>query len=252
MTRPESSAGRAALWLGLLLITLVLFMPAAEPLFRGWFPMLERPVYTRASFLELTLSHIGLVAASSLVIVILGVAAGTFVTRPAGREFAGIVDTIVTVGQTFPPVAVLAIAVPLTGYGAMPTFLALIAYGALPVVATTVTGLRGVPESVREAADGAGFSPLGRLLQIDLPLAAPVILSGVRTSVVINIGTATIGSTVGALTLGSPIIEGLSGSNPAYVLQGAVLVGVLAIFVDQAFECLQRRLTRHRADAVPA
>jgi osmoprotectant transport system permease protein len=243
------SSDRVAFWLALLFMVLLLAMPAGEPLFRHWFPALERPVYTRVPFVELALSHIGLVAASSLVIVILGIAAGAFVTRPMGREFAGIVDTIVTVGQTFPPVAVLAIAVPLTGYGATPTLLALIAYGALPVVATTVTGLRGVPAAVREAADGAGFSPLGRLLQIELPLAAPVILSGIRTSVVISIGTATIGSTVGAVTLGSPIIEGLSGSNPAYVLQGAILVGLLAIAVDQAFEGLQRRMTRHQAEA---
>lgn len=250
MSSRGMSDHRAVLLLALLFAVLLLGMPAAEPLFRFWFPALERPIYTRVPFLELALSHIGLVAASSAVVVILGIAAGTFVTRRAGREFAGLVDTIVTVGQTFPPVAVLAIAVPLTGYGATPTLLALIAYGALPVVATTVTGLRGVPAAVREAADGAGFSPLGRLLQIDLPLAAPVILSGIRTSVVINIGTATIGSTVGALTLGSPIIEGLSGSNPAYVIQGAILVGLLAISVDLAFEGLQRRMTRHRAEVV--
>jgi osmoprotectant transport system permease protein len=238
--------GSAAVWLGLAFVALVLAMPAAELLFRAWFPMLERPVYARASFVMLALSHVGLVLLSSVAMVALGVAVGTFVTRPRGRAFAGLVDTVVTIGQTFPPVAVLAIAVPLMGYGALPTLLALVAYGVLPVVETTVTGLRGVPAAVREAADGAGFSASGRLLRVELPLAAPVILAGIRTAVVINIGTATIGSTVGALTLGSPIIEGLSGSNPAYVVQGAVLVGLLAVLVDQTFEALHRRLTRHR------
>ena len=241
--------GSAALWLGIAFVVLVVAMPGAEPLFRAWYPALERPVYARASFATLALWHVGLVVLSSLVLIALGVAVGTFVTRPRGRAFAGLVDTVVTIGQTFPPVAVLAIAVPLMGYGALPTLLALVAYGVLPVVETTVTGLRGVPAAVREAADGSGFSPMSRLMRVELPLAAPVILAGSRTAVVINIGTATIGSTVGALTLGSPIIEGLSGSNPAYVVQGAVLVGLLAVFADQAFEAVHRRLTRHRPAA---
>ncbi len=91
-----------------------------------------------------------------------------------------------------------------------------------------------------EAADGTGFSPLGRLWRIELPLAAPLILAGVRTSVIIGIGTATIGSTVGALTLGSPIIDGLSGGNPAFVLQGTVLVALFAVAVDLAFGEVER------------
>ena len=88
------------------------------------------------------------------------------------------------------------------------------------------------------------MSPWQRLLSVELPLAAPVILAGVRTSVIINIGTAAIASTVGAKTLGLPIIVGLSGFNTAYVIQGAVLVGLLAVAVDLGFERLQRRLAR--------
>lgn len=237
------------LWVGLLLLAAVLFMGETAPLFQAWFPELQRPIYTRASFLTLTLSHVALVALSSLLVITLGLLIGIFVTRPAGREFARLVDMVTAVGQTFPPVAVLALSVPLVGYGAVPTVVALTAYGLLPVVETTVAGLRGVPAVTREAAEGAGFTPLGRLLRVELPLAAPVILAGVRTSVIISIGTATIGSTVGALTLGSPIIEGLSGSNPAYVVQGAVIVGLFAVFVDLCFERLDRRLRRHRPAA---
>jgi osmoprotectant transport system permease protein len=231
-------------WVGLALIGTVVFMPSFAPLFHHWFPALERPVYQRASFVALTASHVGLVAASSAVVIIVGLSAGIFATRAAGRHFTGLIDTLTGIGQTFPPTAVLALSVPLMGYGAEPTLVALIAYGTLPVVETTVAGLRGVAPAIREAADGAGFTPLGRLLRVELPLAAPVILSGVRTAVIINIGTATIGSTVGALTLGSPIIEGLSGSNPAYVIQGAVVVGLLAIFVDLLLERLNRWFRR--------
>ena len=88
-----------------------------------------------------------------------------------------------------------------------------------------------------------------RLRKVELPLAAPVILAGVRTSVIINVGTAAIASTVGAKTLGLPIIVGLSGFNTAYVIQGAVLVGLLAVAVDLAFEKLERRLARWQSAA---
>ncbi len=239
---------RTAVRVGLLLAllaALVFGMSYLEPVFRWLFPALERPVYSRASFLTLTLSHISLVAIASAVVIVVGMAVAIAVTRPAGRPFAGIVDTITAVGQTFPPVAVLAIAVPLLGFGAAPTVVALIAYGILPVIDNTVAGLRSLRPVTLDAAKGMGLNPRQRLLWVELPLAAPIILAGIRTSVAISIGTATIGSTVGALTLGSPIIEGLSGSNTAYVLQGALVVGVLAISVDQIFAWLDLVLRRH-------
>lgn len=228
------------LWAGAALVIATLAMPAAEPLFRTLYPELPRPIYTRTDFLTLMLSHVGLVAASSVIICLVGIAVGIFVTRPAGRDFARLVDMVTAVGQTFPPVAVLALAVPAVGYGPLPTLIALACYGVLPVVETTAAGLRALPPALKEAADGAGFGPVGRLFRIELPLAFPVMLAGIRTAVIINIGTATIGSTVGAVSLGSPIIEGLSGSNPAYVVQGAILVGLLAITTDLGFERLAR------------
>ena len=85
-----------------------------------------------------------------------------------------------------------------------------------------------------------------RLFNVELPLAAPVIIAGIRTSVIINIGTATIASTVGASTLGTPIIIGLSGFNTAYVIQGAILVALAAIIVDRGFERLALRFSQHR------
>ena len=230
------------------LIALIFGMPALAPLFHWLFPALDRPVYVRASFLTLTLDHIALVVGASVPVVVIGVATGIFVTRQAGREFAGVIDTITAVGQTFPPAAVLAVAVPIVGYGAEPTLIALFAYGILPVVDNTAAGLRSVQPAALDAATGMGFTPTGRLWRIELPLAAPVILAGIRTSVMIAIGTATIGSTVGALTLGSPIIEGLTGSNTAYVLQGAILVGALAIATDRLFALVDSRLRRRVGD----
>jgi osmoprotectant transport system permease protein len=171
------------------------------------------------------------------------------VTRRAGREFLPIVGALAAIGQTFPPAAVLALAVPALGYGEAPTLLALFLYSILPVLEATIAGWHAVPADVREAADGLGFSPAAKLLRIELPLAAPYIVAGMRTSVIIAIGTATIGSTIGALSLGSPIVEGLAAENTAYVIQGAVVVAFFAILVDRMFEILERRdRSRRRAD----
>jgi osmoprotectant transport system permease protein len=155
------------------------------------------------------------------------------------------VETIAAVGQTFPPVAVLAIAVPMMGFGLEPAIIALILYGVLPILQATLSGLGGIPPSVMDIASGMGMSQGQRLRKVELPLAAPVILAGIRTSVIINIGTATIASTVGANTLGTPIIIGLSGFNTAYVIQGALLVALAAVIVDRGFERLASHLTRH-------
>ena len=136
---------------------------------------------------------------------------------------------------------------PALGYGALPTFLALALYGFLPIVANVVAGIEGVPASVREAARGMGYSPLRLLREVELPLAAPVILAGVRVSVVIAIGTATIGSTVGAVTLGTPIIDGLVGDKLPYVIEGAALVALLAIATDMAFDLIDRASVPRRS-----
>jgi osmoprotectant transport system permease protein len=234
-------------WLFAALLALVVGMPLLRPLFAAMFPALDRPLYEQDSFFALLGSHLAIVAASSALSLLVGVAAGIFVTRDAGREFRPLVETLVAIAQTIPPVAVLAIAVPLIGFGALPALIALALYGLLPIVRATIAGLESVPKGVIEVADGLGLRRTQRLTRIDLPLALPVLLAGVRSSVIINIGTAAVASTVGAKTLGSPIIVGLSGFNTAYVIQGALVVGLLAVVADLAFERLGQRLTRWRA-----
>ena len=247
MTAPARSLLRDPLpWLLAALLALVFGMPLAKPLFAAVFPALDRPLYEQDSFAALLRSHVAIVAASSALSLIVGVAAGIFVTRRAGREFRPLVETLVAIGQTVPPVAVLAIAVPLIGFGALPALIALALYGLLPIVRATIAGLESVPRGVIDVADGLGLKATQRLMRIELPLALPVLWAGVRSSVIINIGTAAIASTVGAKTLGLPIIVGLSGFNTAYVIQGALVVGLLAIVVDLAFERIGRRFSRWR------
>ncbi|MCG5045096.1 ABC transporter permease [Enterobacteriaceae bacterium 155047] len=234
------------LWLIVAFVALLVLMPYSGALFSTLFPELPRPVYQQESFISLTLAHFWLVGVSSAIAMVLGLGAGILVTRPAGREFRPLVETIAAIGQTFPPVAVLAIAVPVIGFGQQPAIIALILYGVLPILQATLAGLAAVPSAVVSVSQGMGMSAWQRLLKVELPLAAPVILAGVRTSVIINIGTAAIASTVGANTLGTPIIIGLSGFNTAYILQGALLVALAAIVVDRAFERLAWFLSRHR------
>jgi osmoprotectant transport system permease protein len=234
-------------WVALLFAALLLRMDLLGPPLRWAFPGASPTVYDRSSFLALLLSQAGLVAAASLGAAMVGVGLAIFVTRPLGREFRAMVTALATAGQTFPPAAVLAIAVPVVGFGARPTVIALFLYGLLPIVENAVAGLEGVPPSVREAADGIGLTARQRLWRVELPLAAPIILAGVRVSVTIAIGTATIGSTVGALTLGTPIFNGLVANNLPFVIEGAVLVALFAILTDMLFARLDRRLRRHQA-----
>ena len=232
-------------WLTALFLGLLYGLPHSTMLFSPLFPQLPRPVYLQESFAALAAAHFWLVAVSGTIATGIGVGVGVAVTRPEGREFRPLAETIAAVGQTFPPVAVLAIAVPVLGFGATPAIIALILYGVLPVLQGTLAGIAAVPPAVSSVAQGMGMSGWQKLWKVELPLAAPVILAGVRTSVIISIGTATIASTVGAKTLGTPIIIGLSGFNTAYVLQGAMLVALAAIIVDRIFERLVRSLNRH-------
>ncbi len=242
MTHAARSRWRDPLpWLLVALLALVLGMPLLRPLFATTFPALDRPVYAQDPFGVLLLWHLAIVAGSSAVSLLVGVVAGVFVTRPGGREFRPMVEALAAIAQTIPPVAVLAIAVPLIGFGALPALIALALYGLLPIVRATIAGIESVQSSVTEAADGLGMGRMQRLARVELPLALPVLMGGVRSSVIINIGTATVASTVGARTLGLPIIVGLSGFNHAYVIQGALVVGLLAVVVDLAFDRLARR-----------
>ena len=221
---------------------LVTGLPHSEPVFAQLFPQLERPVYRQEPFTQLLWQHLLLVSVSGAASVLVGTLAGVWVTRRRGQAFRPVLETLVSMGQTLPPVAVLALAVPAVGFGELPALMALALYGLLPVVQATITGLEAVPAPVQQAANGMGLTPWQRLTQVEGPLALPIWLSGVRTSVIINIGTAAIASTVGAKTLGSPIIVGLSGFNTAYVLQGAIVVGMLAVVVDMGFERLAQRV----------
>ena len=199
-------------------------------------------IYVQNSLLSLTLSHLTFVAIATVASTIVAVGLAIVVTRPFGTEFLPVRRSLANIGQTFPPVAVLALCVPIRGFGAGPTLVALFLYGLLPIFENSLTGLTTLPPSVTEAARGVGMTGPQRLLGVELPLATPVILAGIRLSVVISVATATIGSTVAASTLGEVIIAGLLSNNIAFVLQGGLVVGVIAVLIYDALSALERML----------
>jgi osmoprotectant transport system permease protein len=221
------------------LVTPESFAPIFAPLTENGAPA----IYTQSSLLSLTWAHLTTVFLAAVASTVVAVGLGIFVTRPAGAEFLPLSRSIVNIGQTFPPVAVLALAVPVVGFGETPTLIALFLYGLLPIFENTLSGLGAVPLQVLDAARGMGMNDHQRLLGIELPLALPVILEGIRLSVVINLGTATIGSTVAAKGLGEVIIAGLLSNNTAFILQGGLVVGAIAVLLYDAMSAAEVRIT---------
>ncbi len=228
-----------------LLLAFLLVPQSFAPLFAPFTQYGAPPIYDQGNLLTLALAHVGTVCLAALASTLVAVGLGIFVTRPRGAQFLPLSRTLVNIGQTFPPVAVLAVTVPLLGFGEKPTLIALFAYGLLPIFENTIVGLRTCPPQLLEAADGMGMSPVQRLWSVELPLALPLILEGVRLSLVINVGTATIGSTVAAKGLGEVIIAGLLSNNNAFILQGGLVTGLMAVLLYDALAGLERRICRN-------
>ena len=239
-------------WLPALLRLAVLVLLVVFITSPGWFEPLLKPltengapaIYNQGSLLTLTLQHLRTVLIATAAATIVAVALAILVTRPAGAEFLPLSRSLVNIGQTFPPVAVLALAVPAVGFGEKPTLIALFLYGLLPIFENALTALTTLPGNVMDAARGAGMTGWQRLMKVELPLSAPVILGGIRLSVVISLATATIGSTVAAKTLGEVIIAGLISNNLAFVLQGGLIVAALAVLIYDALSAIERYAAR--------
>jgi osmoprotectant transport system permease protein len=222
------------------LLTPQTFAPLFAPLSQHGAPA----IYDQGNLLSLALAQLGTVLLAAAASTFVAVGLGILVTRSSGAEFLPLSRTLVNIGQTFPPVAVLAVAVPLVGFGEAPTLIALFAYGLLPIFENTIAGLQSCPPAVIDAANGMGMSARERLVSVELPLAMPLILEGIRLSLVINVGTATIGSTVAAKGLGEVIIAGLLSDNTAFILQGGLVTGLMAILLYDAMAALEKRILR--------
>ena len=162
--------------------------------------------------------------------------AGT--TCPAGDRSG----SLTAAAQAVPPVVVVALAFPALGFGATPTLLVLLLYTVMPVLRSTVAALEAVPPDPVAAAEALGLSPMCALREVELPLAAPVLLSALRVALAASVGTAAVGALAGAETLGTPIVLGLQNQNQLLVLQGAAATAALAFLADGALVLVGARL----------
>jgi osmoprotectant transport system permease protein len=194
-----------------------------------------------------TREHVVMVATSLALAVVVAIPLGVLAARrpklgAAVLGFAGVV-------QTIPALALLALLIPLLGLlrnvpatGIVPAMIALFLYSLLPVLRNTVVGLRGIPNNLREAAEGLGLPPVTRLWRVELPLACPAMLAGVRTAAVISVGTATLGALIGAGGYGQSITQGVQLNDMGLILAGAIPAAVMALAVDGLFGLLERVL----------
>jgi len=189
--------------------------------------------------------HLVLVGVSTAVAVAIGVPTGIWLTRrPAA---SGPVLGLANVFQTIPSLALFGFLIPLPllgGIGARTAIVALIVYALLPVIRTTWTGIRGVDPAVREAALGMGMTDGQLLWRVELPLAASVMLAGIRVAVVTSVGTATIAAAIGAGGLGSYIFRGVATVDDTLILAGAVPAALLALGFDGLLGWVERRAAR--------
>ena len=147
---------------------------------------------------------------------------------------------VVGIIQTIPSLALFVFMIPLLGIGGPPAMMALFLYSLLPIVRNTYAGLSDVSPDLRESAEALGLPPGARLRLVELPLAGRAILAGVKTSAVINVGTATLGALIGAGGYGQPILTGIRLDDVALILSGAVPAAVLALLVQGLFEIAER------------
>jgi osmoprotectant transport system permease protein len=189
-----------------------------------------------------TLRHLELAGFSLLLSVIIGIPLGIVASRGGliGHGILGFASIV----QTIPSLALLALLVPVPFFGISirTAIAALFLYGLLPIVRNTASGLQDIPRSLRESAIALGLSPATRLWEIYLPMASRSILSGIKTSAVINIGTATLAALIGAGGLGEPILSGLNLNDHVTILEGAIPAALLALFVQWFFDALDRVL----------
>jgi len=178
------------------------------------------------------LDHIKLALTAAVFVIVIAIPLGIALTRKSLKRYENIVVNIANVGQAAPAVGLLVLFTFWLGTGFRTAVVGLVVYAILPILQNTITGLRQVDQRTIEASRGIGYSATRTLLQVELPLAVPVILNGVRTALVILVGTATLSTFIGATSLGTLITTGVTLFLPKLLISGAILVALLAMIID--------------------
>ncbi|MBZ5700003.1 MAG: ABC transporter permease [Acidobacteriia bacterium] len=206
----------------------------------NWYDFLLR---NRGEVLERTAEHIGLVAAAMAIALAIGLPLGIALVRRVTLQRW--VLAVANVVQTIPSLALFGFLIPVPwigGVGASTAIVALALYALLPILRNTCTGITGVDAAVIESARGMGMTPQQVLWQVELPLAAPVLLAGIRVATVISVGITTIAAAIGAGGLGVFIFRGVAMVNNQVILAGAIPAALLAVLADFGLGVVQRRL----------
>ncbi|WP_270181338.1 ABC transporter permease [Alkalihalobacillus sp. CinArs1] len=195
---------------------------------------------------DLTIEHAILVGAAILVALLIGVPLGIYLTT--NDYLAETVLQIASVMLTIPSIALFGVMIPIfsivnLGIGFVPAFVALVLYAQLPIIRNTYTAIRNVDPEMRDAAIGLGMKPIQRLFRVEIPNAFPVIMAGIRTAVVINIGIGVIAAYIGAGGLGVLITQGITRGDNYLIITGSVAVAILAMIADGFLMWIQKRYT---------
>ncbi|MGB6407900.1 MAG: ABC transporter permease [Planococcus donghaensis] len=196
--------------------------------------------------LELTIDHAVLVSLAIVVALLIGIPLGIYLTT--NQYLADTVLQIASITLTIPSIALFGVMIPIfslinQGIGFVPAFVALVLYSQLPIIRNTYTGIKNVNPEMRDAAIGMGMKTHQRLLRVEIPNAMPVIMAGVRTAVIMNIGIAVIASYIGAGGLGVLITQGISRGDNYLIISGSIAVAILAIIADSILLLIQKRFT---------
>ncbi|WP_330296607.1 ABC transporter permease [Streptomyces sp. NBC_00503] len=193
--------------------------------------------------------HVKLTAVSTFWVLVIAIPLGIALTRRGLRRAAPLVTAIANIGQATPAIGLLALLVIWLGIGPSTAIIGMVAYAVLPVLSNTVAGLRAIDPQLVEAARGIGMSSMGTLAKVELPLAVPLILAGVRTALVLNVGTATLATFGGGGGLGDLITSGIQTQRMPVLVLGSVLTVALALFVDWLASLAETVLTPRGLEA---
>lgn len=212
-----------------------------------WIPTIGKigiyDVFTHRDILNDSWDHFKMVGIAALIAIAIGVPLGILVTRPGFKGLSLPVIGGAGIGQSIPSMALIAIMAPLLGFGFRSAVVALIIYGLLPILRNSYAAIRNIDPAMIEAARGMGMSKGQIARKIELPLARPVIMAGIRTSTVINVGTAALAVLVGGKGLGREILTGVFSRQPLITLEGAAATAAMAVTLDYILEATENWMT---------
>ena len=214
------------IFLGLACLALYLYVSSQE------LDSIEQRSLNAGTLIQQTARLLELAAISTVIVVTLAVATGILLTRPFARRISPLIIGLANIGQAVPSIGVLALLALVWNIGFWPCIVALVAYSFLSILRNTMVGLRQVDRSTIEAARGMGMTKMAVLFRIEMPLAVPIILAGVRTALIINVGTATLGTFIGAGGLGESINNAIRLDRTVVLVTASGLTAILALSID--------------------